>query len=191
MTVTRLARRLGLDGNPLRRRTDKVAACLAALLVAVFLIGAPCLAVAAADWAGRTGAARQQPAHPGRQVSTVLRQAAPVPSFGREVLGYFQVQARWAASDRRARAVPIPAGAGPAARHTIPPRLDAAGRPSHRAVLARQAAAVVVATAILGTVLMCLAWAGRRLLDRRRLANWETTWAIVGPQWTKRFRSRG
>ena len=36
-----------------------------------------------------------------------------------------------------------------------------------------------------------LAWAGRWLLDRRRLADWEVAWASVGQQWTKRFRSRG
>jgi hypothetical protein len=39
MTATRLARRLGLDRNPLRRRTDKIATCLAAALIAVFLAG--------------------------------------------------------------------------------------------------------------------------------------------------------
>jgi hypothetical protein len=32
MKPTRLSRRLGLDGNPLRRRTDKIAACATALL---------------------------------------------------------------------------------------------------------------------------------------------------------------
>jgi hypothetical protein len=35
MKTTGLACRLGLDGNPLRRRIDKIAACLAALLMAV------------------------------------------------------------------------------------------------------------------------------------------------------------
>ena len=53
----RIARKLGLDGNPLRRRTDKIAACAAALLLAVFLTGAPLLSVAAAGWAGRPAAA--------------------------------------------------------------------------------------------------------------------------------------
>jgi hypothetical protein len=47
MKTTRIARKLGLDGNPLRRRTDKAAAGLVALLLAVFLIGAPFLSVAA------------------------------------------------------------------------------------------------------------------------------------------------
>ena len=56
MTATRFARRLGLDGNPLRRRTDKVAACLAAMLVMAFLIVAPMISIAAVHWAGRTWA---------------------------------------------------------------------------------------------------------------------------------------
>jgi hypothetical protein len=33
--------------------------------------------------------------------------------------------------------------------------------------------AAVIATATLGIMLLCLAWAGRRVLDRRRLAAWE------------------
>jgi hypothetical protein len=37
MKTTRLARRLGLDGNPLRRRLDKIAACLAAVLATAAL----------------------------------------------------------------------------------------------------------------------------------------------------------
>jgi len=45
--VRRLARRLGLDANPLRRRTDKIATLVAAQLLLVFLVGAPLLAIAA------------------------------------------------------------------------------------------------------------------------------------------------
>jgi hypothetical protein len=26
----------------------------------------------------------------------------------------------------------------------------------------------------------------QRLLDRRRLANWSSAWAVTGPQWTSR-----
>ena len=65
MKATWLARKLGLDGNPLRRRTDKIAAWAAALLLAVFLIGAPLLSVAAIGWAGRAGAAGQRAGAPG------------------------------------------------------------------------------------------------------------------------------
>ena len=54
-----------------------------------------------------------------------------------------------------------------------------------------EATAATVAIATLGIVLLCLAWAGRWVLDQRRLADWETAWAAVGPQWTKRFWSQG
>jgi hypothetical protein len=57
--------------------------------------------------------------------------------------------------------------------------------------VARAATAAAVATAGLLIVLSCLALLVRWLLDRRRIADWELAWAIVGPQWTKRFRSRG
>ena len=83
-----------------------------------------------------------------------------------------------------------------AAGRTVPLWVDAAGSPAgpplnHREVAAREATAAVVATGALGMVLLCLAWAGRWALDRRRLADREVAWASVGPQWTKRFRSRG
>jgi hypothetical protein len=48
-----------------------------------------------------------------------------------------------------------------------------------------------MAAIALAIVLLCLAWAGRWVLDRRRLAGWEADWAAVGPQLTKRFWSRG
>ena len=196
MTATRLARRLGLDGNPLRRRTDKIAACFAALLLAIFLTGAPVLSIAAIGWTGHTRATDQQAARSRHQVPAVLRQAARAPSFSREVLGSSQVQARWTAPDGRVRTGAIPVSAGLAAGHTVPLWVDEAGLrtgppPSHRAALAREAAAGVVATVALGIVLLCLARAGRWVLDRRRLANWATAWSAVGPQWTKHFRSRG
>jgi hypothetical protein len=196
MTATRLARRLGVDGNPLRRRTDRIAACFAALLLAMFLVGAPVLSIAAIGWAGRTGATEQQAARSWHQVSAVLRQTARAPSFSRELLGSSPVQAWWTAPDGRVRSGAIPVSAGLAAGHTVPLWVDEAGLPagpppSHGATLAREAAAGVVATVALGIVLLCLAQAGRWALDRRRFAGWEAAWTAVGPQWTRRFRSRG
>ena len=60
MRASRLARTLGLDGNPLRRRTDKIAAFLGVLLVAAFLIGARVVARAAIGWINRVAAAEQR-----------------------------------------------------------------------------------------------------------------------------------
>ena len=107
MKTTRLVRRLGLDRNPLRRRIDKIAACLAALLMAVFLIGAPLLSMAAARWAGQAAAAGQRAARSWRQVPAVLLHGAPLPAGG-WTSGTSWVTARWTAPDGRQRAGSIP-----------------------------------------------------------------------------------
>ena len=196
MTAKRLARQLGLDGNPLRRRTDKIAAWLAALLVMVFVIGTPELSIAAIGWAGHAGAGRQQPARSRYVVTAVLRQASRMPSLEAGIGRVSMVQARWTAPDGRARAGTIPVSAGLAAGSTVPLWVDVAGwptgpPPSHSAVLARESAAAVGITVTLAILLLCLAGGGRWVINRRRAADWEAAWAAVGPQWTRRFRSRG
>jgi hypothetical protein len=196
MKTTRIARKLGLDGNPLRRRTDKTAAGLVALLVAVFLIGAPFLSVAAAGWAGHHGAAGLRAGRSWHQVSAVLLRGAPTPSATGGVLRSYQVLARWTTPDGRPRTGRIPVSAGLAAGRTVRLWVDPAGSPAgfplnHRLMVADEAIAAAIATVALGIVLLCLAWAGRWVLDRRRLAAWEAAWAAVGPHWTRRFRSRG
>jgi hypothetical protein len=83
-----------------------------------------------------------------------------------------------------------------AAGHTVRLWVNAAGSPAgpplnDHLVPAYEATAAVVATVTLAIMLLCLAYAGRWVFDRRRLAGWEAAWAAVGPQWTRRFRSRG
>jgi len=160
MKTTRLARRLGLDGNPLRRRSDKIAICLGALLLAVFLIGAPLLSGAAIGWVGHAGAAGQQAEPAG------YRLPAARTAFVGGAFGYSRILAGQAAPEGRPRT-------------------------GHLPVMARDVAAAVVVTVTLGILALCLARAGRWVLDRRQLAAWEAAWAAVGPLWTKRFRSRG
>jgi hypothetical protein len=198
--TTRIARKLGLDGNPLRRRTDKIAACLSVLLLAVFLIGAPFLSAAAAGWAGHHGDAELRATRSWHQVSAVLLRSAPAPTavsgYYQAVSGYYQALARWTTPAGRARTGRIPVSADMAAGRTVRLWVDSAGSPSgnppnRRAVVADEVAAAVVATSGLGIALLCLAWAGRWVLDRRRLAGWQAGWAAVGPSWTRRFRSRG
>ena len=109
---------------------------------------------------------------------------------------YHQVLAQWTTPDGRARTGRIPVSADMADGRTVRLWVDSAGSPTgiplnHRLVLAQEATAAVIATVALGIVLLCLAWAGRWVLDRRRLADWQAGWAAVGPQWTRRFRSRG
>ena len=192
MRASRLARTLGLDGNPLRRRTDKVAAFLGVLLVAAFLIGAPVVARAAIGWVSRVAAAEQQAMRSWHQVPAVVQKAAPAPAAW-EVSW---VPARWTAPGGRPRTGRIPVSDAVAAGQTIRLWVDAAGTPTgpppgQAPVELDDVATAAVAVVALGIVLLCLMCAGRFVLDRRRLAGWEAAWADVGPQWTKRFRSRG
>ena len=190
--ISRVARRLGLDGNPLRRRTDKIEACLSVVLVAVFLIGVPVAAGAAVGWVSRGAAAEQQATRSWRQVPAVVQKAAPAPT-GWEIP---RVPARWTAPSGRPRTGQIPVSAAVAAGQTVRLWVDAAGTPagpptSRGLVELDEIAAAAVAVLAVGIALLGLVGAGRLVLDRRRLAGWEAAWADVGPQWTKRFRSRG
>ena len=192
LRTSRLARRLCLDGNPLRRRTDKIATCLGGLLVAVFLVGAPMVARAVIGWVSRVAAAEQQATRSWRQVPAVVQKAAPASAAGE----ISWVPARWTAPDGKARAGQIPVSANVTAGQTVRLWVDAEGTqtgpsPSRGMVVFDEVGATAVAMAALGLVLLCLVCGGRLALDRRRLASWEAAWAEVGPRWTKRFWSRG
>jgi hypothetical protein len=192
-----LARRLGLDRNPLRRRTDRIATGLAALLLAGFLAGAPLLSIAAIGWTGRAGAAERWAQRSWREVPAVLLQAAPASTgFAAGVFGYSWVPARWTAPDGRVRTGEIPVGTGLAAGRAVQIWVDSAGLPAappltSRAVVAREVTAAATATLALALVVLAVGVAGRWVFHRHRLAGWDTGWADVGPQWTRRFWMRG
>ena len=198
MTRTeRLARRLGLDNNPLRRRADRIAGCLGAGLLAAFLVGAPLLSIASAHWAGHLAAAEQRAERSWREIPAVLLRSAPVPAaFASGLYGGTWVPARWTAPDGRVRNGEIDVTNGLAAGQKVAIWVDQAGLPTgppltHRAVVARTVLAAAVVPIALGIVLGFVAGVGRWVFDRRRLARWDAAWASVGPHWTKRFWSRG
>jgi hypothetical protein len=197
MKATKLARRIGLDRNPLRRRTDRAGTCLAVLLAVVFLAGAPLLSAAAASWAARTAAAGQRAERSWHQVSAVLltttTASGSIDGFGGGSSWGF---ARWTAPGGQIRTGEIPVKITIAAGQAVPLWVDQAGWPtgpplSHGAIATREVAAAVVAALALGLLLLCLGALARWMLDRRRHADWEAAWSIVGPLWTERFRSRG
>lgn len=196
MITTRLVRRIGLDGNPLRRRTDRAATTVTLVLLAVFLLGGPLLSAAAAGWSARAAAADRQAARSWRQVPAVLLDSAAVSASADGFDASSWGIARWTAPDGRARTGDIPVSVGLTAGQVVPLWVNQGGSPtgppvSHRGALTREIGAALVAPVVLGILLLCLAAAARWLLDRRRLADWEAAWTAVGPQWTRRFRSRG
>jgi hypothetical protein len=76
--LTRLARALGLDRNPLRRATDRAEAWIRVGLLAVFLIAGPMAALAAGHWAYHAGiTAAGAPAAPAHRVKPAALQQAP------------------------------------------------------------------------------------------------------------------
>jgi hypothetical protein len=80
--TSRLARALGLDGNPLRRASDRAEAWIRIGLLAVFLIAGPIASVAVGGWAyhaGITGARGH--AAPTHHVETAVPQPALAPTY--------------------------------------------------------------------------------------------------------------
>src|SRR5262249_20467667 len=193
----RVVRRLGLDNNPLRRRTDRIAACLGAGLLIAFLAGAPLLTMATIHWARQAGTAEQRAQHNWHRIDAVLLRSAPAPAaFASGLYGGTWVRARGTAPDGRPRTGEIGGTPGIAKDQPLPIWVAQAGLPTgppltHRAVVARTILAAALAPVVLAIVLGFLAGVGRWILDRRRLAGWDAAWAPVGPPWTKRFWTRG
>jgi len=107
-----LACLLGLDRNPLRRRTDWLESAIMAGLLAIFLAGAPLAAIAAAGWAHGAGLREQRIQRSWHQVSVLLLQPAPRQTAFRHWTPPAQVRARWTTPRGQARAGDVPAPPG-------------------------------------------------------------------------------
>ena len=108
--LTRLARALGLDRNPLRRATDRAEAWIRVGLLAVFLIAGPMAALGAGHWAYHEGiTAARVPAGPAHRVKpAALQQALTITEPPRVGQGG-RAGARWAGTDSSARTGGVPA----------------------------------------------------------------------------------
>lgn len=189
----RIAARLGLDGNVLRRRCDKAGACGKAVLLAVFLIGAPVACTVTGLWTYHVVMAEQRAEQSWHQVQAVVLKSVPPQDsyYG----GVAWTWAAWTAAGHRHEGT-IPVSDGTHAGARVPAWVDASGQwsgpPLSRASALLQVADYVVVTPVaLGVVLLLLGAAGHYLLDRRRMTRWETDWASVGPQWTRQFWASG
>jgi hypothetical protein len=188
---TRAARRLGFDRNPLRRRSDLIEAWLLPAAIIVFCVLAPLLAGAAGNWVRAGNAAVRHEQQSWHVVHATLLQPVPGPMMTDGGLNSWLVwaPARWTA-DGRTVTGQVPAPSGSDAGRVVPVWLSHAGRvqvPPATAAQVGERASVAVLTALtaLALVVAGLALLTRRMLDRRRLARWETAWLSVGPQWTR------
>ena len=155
--ITRLARALGLDGNPLRRASDRAEAWIRIGLLAVFLIAGPVAASAAGGWAyhaGITGARVQAAQTSHDNVPAVALQ----PVFAGGLAKANAARQAWLRT--QSKDTPASARTGE--------------------VLAEVMALALMALALLAALRLTTAF-----LTRRRLAAWETAWSRVGPQWSR------
>jgi hypothetical protein len=187
--MSRLVRWLA-GRNTLRRPVDRIEGAVLVALTAAFLVS-----IAVASVLGVHAYQAQRAASAGlRPVVAVLSQAGPLFYGGLPRLG--QAEARWrdpGGSEQSGvlTTATAPGIAGAAAGARIPIWLDRSGQPV--APPGGQAAMIVNAlapsTAVTGgaaaTLLACYGLC-RLVLDRRRLAAWESAWSLTGPRWTTR-----
>jgi hypothetical protein len=186
----RLTGRPGRDRNPLRRRSDLIEAWLLPMAIAAFLAASPLVTAAAGLWIRADNAAAKHAELSWHRVPAVLLQAAPGPEMSDNGANSWLVwtPARLTA-DGRQRIASVPAPAGTPADAAVPVWLDRAGNVQQPPMTAAQASdrvLVVTVIALAGLVVLVAgaALVTRRVLDRRRLAAWESGWLSVGPQWS-------
>jgi hypothetical protein len=195
--MRRFGRRVGLDRNPLRRPIDRVATGLRAGLLVVFLASAPLLSMVGAHWAGHNGNVQLRAQRQWHRVSAVLLHSAPAPAvYANGLNGGAWEPARWTAPDGLVRTGRIEVATGLRLGQKVSLWVTAAGTPTGipltpDAVVARSVIAAVVAPLLLLVALGGIGGILRLVLDQRRIASWESAWAAVGPQWTRRFWSKG
>ena len=187
--MSRLVRWLA-GRNALRRPVDRIEGAVLVVLTAAFLV-----AMAVASVLGVHTYQSQRAASAGlRPVVAVLSQAGPSSYGSMAQLG--EAEARWrdpGGSEQSGvlTTATAPGILGAAAGARIPVWLDRSGQPV--APPGGQVAMIVNAlapsTTVAGgagiTLLVCYGLC-RLVLDRRRLAAWESAWSLTGPRWTTR-----
>ncbi|GAA4833497.1 Rv1733c family protein [Kitasatospora terrestris] len=176
-------------GNPLRRGSDRVQWWLGSVLLATAVLALPAAAAAgfatyrAQLHAGQTASATRQP------VEARLTADAPLADSGTPAK--VPATAAWTTADGATRTASVQVWSGERAGSTVTVWTDARGAVVPAPVTRGQAAQdgwLTAATLATTVPLLCLcAWKGSLLLlDRRRLAQWDTEWTLVEPHWTRR-----
>lgn len=187
--IQRIARLLA-GRNPLRRPHDRIEAAIAGVLTVAFL--------AALAWASFLGDRLYQSqlaaAAQLRPATAILTQSGPRPDIRLVPAG--QVLAHWPGPGGRGKsgvleAVTAPGISGAVAGTRVRVWLNRRGQPvappPGRAFM--MVGAVLMALAVAAGIaagLLIAYWLCRLVLDRRRLAAWESAWALTGPRWTSR-----
>jgi hypothetical protein len=188
----RITRRLGRDGNPLRRRADLIEAWLAPSAIVVFLALCPLVMVVTGLTVRVDNAVERQAQRSWHPVKAVVLDAVPGPEMSDHGANTWLTwtPATWTSAGHEWIGE-VPAPARTRADGTVTAWLDRAGdvmMPPLTAAAARERVvyATLIALAALAVLLAFMKAIVRRVLDRQRLAGWETAWMSVAPVWTRR-----
>jgi hypothetical protein len=196
MKASRMARRLGLDRNPLRRGTDRVEAWLILMVTLVLLVGGPLVVwqASAASYRGTAAAAardlhRQQ----SFQVTAVLRDDAAkyVITNGDASTLQGPVPARWTAPDGTTHdGAVVPPSAGDRSGDPVTISTDIHGNVTQAPPPADPMASALGTGVTVGVMFLLVAMVFlivcRWLLNRRRMSNWQGEWLLVERRWSGR-----
>lgn len=192
--LARFLRGVRPDRNPLRRRSDKLETfLLAGSIVAVAAAGpfvVPAVAGASHAAAVRSQAAERATRH---EIKADLLQQAADGGDGYSSATQVLARAQWRAPDGAIRSGVVTAPGGAAKGSAVPIWTDAQGNltgpPLDAGQIAGQAdLAGVAAAGGLAILLLSETVVIRRILERRRLRDWDDDWAVIEPQWTKRHQ---
>lgn len=190
-----LRRRLGLDANPVRRRTDRAETWFRIWMLVFFMIAAPITSIGFTHWtdASMTSQAQAQTAREHLVTATLLTQAAGNSRFPAAGTAISWAVARWTAPDSTRWAGQVQALAGARKGSTVRVWTDTHGRlaaaPVARSQIVSRLITVAALTPLaLALLLLTITGLVHRALERRRMAAWEADWTAVEPQWTHRLR---
>lgn len=185
----RLRRRLGLDQNPIRRRTDRLESAAVLTALTLIVVSLP-LALGVGfhtQSQNMTISARQYAAR--HQTEAVLTDTQPMAVTQPGGATVFLAQAEWTTPDGVVHdgKVQVPATAGPGSVVDI--WTTAAGTPvdpplTPTVAVGRGALATAGTVAALAILVWCGVLVARWRLDRRRLLDWDVEWRRVSPRWT-------
>lgn len=187
--MSRLVRGRRLDRNPLRRASDRAETVVLIMLVVVFLVSAPLVALASG---ARAHAAAQRTelaqAASWRKVTAVTLVAAGPPALGSGNAAS-EAKAHWTAPDGTSVTGDLPVPFGTEAGATFRVWVTPDGHLVQQPMSDSQVANLTVAAEAGGVVAVAIvvALAGglcRWLLNKRRMADWDADWHATGPRWT-------
>lgn len=190
----RFWRRLHIGRNPLARASDRVEAALLFVVVLGLLVAVPLAAFTGSQAYGGQMAVSEQQFATRHQVTATLIEDAPTPTPATEGVfstnGSAGAHATWTYNGGEPKTGIVATDPGATVGSTVPVWINDAGDPAPAPVNSTDAATTGVVAGIFAWLVAALTLAAaygitRLVLDRRRVAKWESEWATLGDRWAR------